>query len=86
LATALKGGFFAPFDLDDVQPDLGDSAIMESFGLGGRIAHVSPEIAMNLARPWKKNATDVGHRVHGHFRSKSRRGSARLLPYRRRIS
>ncbi|MBF6057873.1 YlbE family protein [Thiomicrorhabdus heinhorstiae] len=46
------GGFYPPFGLDDAQPDLGDSAIMEAFGLGGTAAHCSPQIAGLLNTPW----------------------------------
>jgi hypothetical protein len=65
-----KGGFFAPFALEDAHPDLGDSAIMETLGLGGCIAHVSPEIAAKMERPWAE-ATQAGHRMRGLFLSKS---------------
>jgi hypothetical protein len=44
------GGFFSPFIIDDAQADLGDSAIVEAYGLGGAIAHASPEIAKAMGR------------------------------------
>ena len=49
-----QGGFFPPFRIEDAHRDLGDSAIMEAFGLGGCIAHVSPQIAETMQRPWRE--------------------------------
>jgi hypothetical protein len=43
------GGIYPPHAAEDVQPDLGDSAIMEAFGLGGCIAHLAPELTRALA-------------------------------------
>jgi hypothetical protein len=43
------GGIFPPHTAEDAQPDLGDSAIMETFGLGGCIAHLAPELTRALA-------------------------------------
>ena len=43
------GGIFPPHTAEDAQPDLGDSAIMEAFGLGGCIAHLAPELTRALA-------------------------------------
>jgi hypothetical protein len=43
------GGIFSPHTAEDAQPDLGDSAIMEAFGLGGCIAHLAPELTRALA-------------------------------------
>jgi hypothetical protein len=43
------GGICAPHTAQDAQPDLGDSAIMEAFGLGGCIAHLAPELTRALA-------------------------------------
>jgi hypothetical protein len=43
------GGIFSPHTADDAQADLGDSAIMEAFGLGGCIAHLAPELTRALA-------------------------------------
>jgi len=43
------GGIYPPNTAEDVQPDLGDSAIMEAFGLGGCIAHLAPELTRALA-------------------------------------
>jgi len=43
------GGIFSPHTAEDAQPDLGDSAIMEAFGLGGCIAHLAPELTPALA-------------------------------------
>ncbi len=58
-AVVPRGGFFAPFGVEDAQPDLGDSAIMETYGLGGAIAHASPEIAGAMGRPWSE-AVEAG--------------------------
>lgn len=44
-ADVPDGTFFDGYARRDAHGDLGDSAIMEAFGLGGCIAHVSPEIA-----------------------------------------
>jgi hypothetical protein len=46
------GGFFAGFGQSDAHNDIGDSAIMETFGLGGCMAHASPEIAKTMERDW----------------------------------
>jgi hypothetical protein len=43
------GGIYPPHTAEDAQPDLGDSAIMETFGLGGCIAHLAPELTRALA-------------------------------------
>ncbi len=42
------GGIYPPYTAEDAQPDLGDSAIMEAFGLGGCIAHLAPELTRAL--------------------------------------
>jgi hypothetical protein len=65
-ATAPVGGFFPPFSLDDAQADLGDSAIMEAYGLGGAIAHASPEIAKAMGRPWDE-AVQAGQAMREFF-------------------
>jgi hypothetical protein len=59
-ATLPRGGFYPPFTINDAQADLGDSAIMEAYGLGGAIAHASPEIAKAMGRPWAE-AIEAGH-------------------------
>lgn len=61
-----QGGFFAGFSLADAHRDLGDSAIMETFGLGGCIAHAAPEIARTMERNWVE-ATAAGRRMRGLF-------------------
>ena len=53
-ATIPVGGFYDGFTLADAHPDLGDSAIMETWGLGGCIAHTSPEIARQMGRDWSE--------------------------------
>lgn len=50
----------------DTHADLGDSAIMEAFGLGGCIAHASPEIAAAMGRSWPE-AQDAGEAMRAHF-------------------
>ncbi len=65
-----KGGFFPPYTMDDAHLDLGDSAIMETFGLGGCIAHASPEIAASMGRQWHE-ATEAGQRMRGLFLARS---------------
>jgi hypothetical protein len=57
--TTPVGGFYPPFTLADAQPDLGDSAIMETYGLGGAIAHVSPELSRAMGIAWEE-AQDAG--------------------------
>lgn len=61
-----EGSFFAPFTATDAHGDLGDSAIMEAFGLGGCIAHASPEIAKTMGRDWAE-AVAAGQRMRGLF-------------------
>ena len=51
------GSFFPPFTHADAHGDLGDSAIMEAFGLGGCIAHASPEIAKTMGCGWAESIT-----------------------------
>lgn len=60
------GGFYPPYGAADAQPDLGDSAIMEAFGLGGTAAHASPQIAETLQVEWR-NAVVAGRRQRGYF-------------------
>ncbi|WP_375453952.1 DUF1116 domain-containing protein [uncultured Methylobacterium sp.] len=57
-ATVPVGGFFPPYALADAQGDLGDSAIVEAYGLGGAIAHAAPEIAQTMGRDWSEAAED----------------------------
>lgn len=56
-ASLPVGGFFAGFGPGDAHADLGDSAIMEAFGLGGCIAHCAPEIGRTMGRPWGESQT-----------------------------
>ncbi|MCB1755408.1 MAG: DUF1116 domain-containing protein [Gammaproteobacteria bacterium] len=60
------GGLYPPFNVDDVQPDLGDSAIMEAFGLGGMAVHCAPQIAEMLNTPWT-TALTLGHLQRSYF-------------------
>lgn len=53
-ATTPIGGFFGKFGPLDAQADLGDSAIMEAYGLGGAVAHVAPELAKTMGREWSE--------------------------------
>jgi hypothetical protein len=62
------GGFYPPFCIDDAQPDLGDSAIMEAFGVGGTAAHCSPQIAQMLNTPWSV-AVKAGELQRSYFLS-----------------
>jgi hypothetical protein len=57
-ATVPVGGFFPPFTLADAQGDLGDSAIVEAYGLGGALAHAAPEIARTMGRDWAEAQED----------------------------
>jgi hypothetical protein len=65
-ATFPKGALFSPFVEADVQADLGDSAIMEAYGLGAAIAHGAPELSRAIGRKWP-DATAAGHRMRGLF-------------------
>jgi Protein of unknown function (DUF1116) len=65
-ATIPRGVLFAPFAGADAQPDLGDSAIMEAYGLGAAIAHAAPELARTIGRNWP-DATTAGHRMRRLF-------------------
>ncbi len=69
-AVVPVGGFFPPFTLADAQADLGDSAIVEAYGLGGAIAHASPEIARSMGRSWDE-ATAAGRTARTFFIGKN---------------
>jgi hypothetical protein len=69
-ATRPEGHFFAPYSLADAQLDLGDSAIMETFGLGGAVAHCSPELARFMLQDWS-HAEATGRRMRDLFWSTS---------------
>jgi hypothetical protein len=60
------GGLFAPNTPADVQPDLGDSAIMEAYGLGGCVAHLAPELTRLLGVSWS-SALAAGAAQRGFF-------------------
>jgi hypothetical protein len=60
------GGFFEGFSQADAQPDLGDSAIVETFGLGGCTAHTAPEIARTMGRAWEEACAE-GARMRSLF-------------------
>lgn len=64
------GGFFPPFGIEDAHRDLGDSAIMEAFGLGGCIAHVSPQIAVTMQQSWSE-ARAGGARMRSLFAARN---------------
>jgi hypothetical protein len=66
LATQPSGYFFSPFTAADAQADLGDSAIVEAFGLGGATAHTAPELAMLMEQPWD-SAAGAGRRMRQLF-------------------
>ena len=77
-ASLPEGGLFPPHTPDDVQPDLGDSAIVEAFGLGGTIAHASPELAGTMGRAWDE-ARQAGMRMRALFSDQHPAFSAVLL-------
>jgi hypothetical protein len=60
------GGFYPPYGLEDAQPDLGDSAIMEAFGLGGTAAHAAPQMAKALGVSWA-SSVEAGQRQRSYF-------------------
>jgi hypothetical protein len=65
-ASLPVGGFFDGYSLADAQPDLGDSAIVEAFGLGGCTAHTAPEIARTMQADWAA-AQRVGREMRALF-------------------
>ncbi|HTJ92399.1 MAG TPA: DUF1116 domain-containing protein, partial [Pararobbsia sp.] len=65
-ATVPDGGFFGPYSCDDAQGDLGDSAIMEAYGLGGAIAHCAPELARLMKQDWPASVA-AGYRMRALF-------------------
>jgi hypothetical protein len=65
-ATTPDGEFFAPHTRSDAQADLGDSAIMEAYGLGGAIAHCAPELAKRMRQDWT-SASETGVRMRALF-------------------
>lgn len=68
-ATVPVGGFFPPFTLADAQADLGDSAIVEAYGLGGALAHAAPEIARTMGRAWLE-AQEEGRAMRALYRGR----------------
>lgn len=65
-ATAPQGYFFPPHLPGDGQADLGDSAIVEAYGLGGTIAHAAPELAQLMVQDWPQ-ARAAGRRMRELF-------------------
>ena len=65
-ATHPEGCWFDGHGPQDAHGDLGDSAIMEAFGLGGCIAHASPEIARTMHRDWRE-AVEAGRVMRALF-------------------
>ncbi|MGY2221411.1 oxamate carbamoyltransferase subunit AllG family protein [Pseudomonas gingeri] len=65
-ASEPQGYFFPPHRPRDGQPDLGDSAIVEAYGLGGTIAHAAPELARLMGQDWVQ-ARDCGRRMRQLF-------------------
>ena len=65
-ASVPDGSFFAPHSRANAQADLGDSAIMEAYGLGGAIAHCSPELARTMRQDWTA-ASAAGSRMRTLF-------------------
>jgi hypothetical protein len=69
------GLYFPGFTADDANPDMGDSAIVETIGLGGGAMAASPAVArfvgaggMAEARRITDEITDICHGEHPHFR------------------
>ena len=69
------GLYFPGFTVDDANPDMGDSAIVETIGLGGGAMAASPAVArfvgaggMAEARRITDEITDICHGEHPHFR------------------
>lgn len=65
-ATQPHGCFFPPHQPSDGQADLGDSAIVEAYGLGGTIAHAAPELARLMGQDWTQ-AEATGRRMRQLF-------------------
>jgi hypothetical protein len=65
-AVVPRGGFFEGYSIADAQPDMGDSAIVEPFGLGGCTAHTAPEIARDMNAPWPESVSE-GQRMRTLF-------------------
>jgi hypothetical protein len=65
-ASIPDGGFFAPHSRANAQGDLGDSAIMEAYGLGGAVAHCCPELARLMQQDWPA-ASATGYRMRALF-------------------
>jgi len=65
-ATAPQGYFFPPHLPGDGQADLGDSAIVEAYGLGGAVAHAAPELAQLMVQDWPQ-AKAAGRRMRELF-------------------
>ncbi|WP_200944627.1 MULTISPECIES: DUF1116 domain-containing protein [unclassified Aureimonas] len=71
-ATVPDGAFFPPFDRKDAQHDLGDSAIMEAYGLGGTVAHAAPELARAMTCDWGE-AREAGRDMRRLFVDRNQR-------------
>lgn len=65
-ATIPDGAFFPPHGREHAQADLGDSAIMEAYGLGGAAAHIAPELARTMNADWNE-AEAAGRRMRECF-------------------
>ncbi|KAF1031175.1 MAG: hypothetical protein GAK37_00938 [Pseudomonas sp.] len=65
-ATQPDGYFFPPHSARDGQADLGDSAIVEAYGLGGTIAHAAPELARQMLQDWPA-VQATGQRMRAFF-------------------
>ncbi|MGY2289564.1 oxamate carbamoyltransferase subunit AllG family protein [Pseudomonas sp. SDO528_S397] len=64
--TQPQGYFFPPHRPSDGQADLGDSAIVEAYGLGGTLAHAAPELARQMLQDWP-GAQATGQRMRHLF-------------------
>ena len=65
-ATIPDGAFFPTYRRENAQADLGDSAIMEAYGLGGAAAHIAPELARSMTLDGSEAAA-AGRRMRDLF-------------------
>lgn len=65
-ASRPDGHFFPSYSPANAQLDLGDSAILEAYGLGGALAHAAPELARSMAQDWA-DASRTGQRMRQLF-------------------
>ncbi|MGQ0568300.1 MAG: oxamate carbamoyltransferase subunit AllG family protein, partial [Armatimonadota bacterium] len=58
-APAPEGLYFPGFGADDANPDMGDSAIIETLGLGGFAMAAAPAVIGFLGLPGAKDASSI---------------------------